>query len=271
MALRSAPGFRWTLGATLLWLGLIVLAPLGSLFVAASELTPAGAWRIVSAPRALAAYRLTFGAALIAALANGAIGFLIAWVLERRPFPGRRLVDALIDIPFALPTAVAGLTYASLYGEHGWIGRFLAPLGIRAVHNPPAIVLVLTFVSLPFVVRTLQPVIESLGVESEEAARSLGASRGQTFRWVVFPSLLPALLTGMTLAFARAVGEYGSIVFVSGNIPYETEIASLLIVGHLEEYDFAGASAVAVVLLSASLAINGAVTLLSRWGRRHDA
>lgn len=270
MAARTLPGFRLTMGATLAWLALIVLIPLASLFVTASSLSLGEFWKVVWSPRAVAAYKLTFGAALVAALANGVIGLLLAWVLVRYRFPGRNLVDGLIDIPFALPTAVAGLTFASLYAEQGWIGRFLVPLGIKAVHTPLAVGVVLVFVSLPFVVRAVQPVLEDLGTESEEAAESLGATRAQSFRWVIFPSLLPALLTGIALAFARAVGEYGSIVFVSGNIPYKTEIASLLIMGQLEEYNFAGAAAIAVVLLFASLLVNGAINLLSRWGRRHE-
>ena len=258
------------MGATLAWLGLIVLLPLVSLFVASSSLTGAEFWNNVSSPRAMAAYRLTFGAALLAALINGAVGLLIAWVLVRHDFPGKNLVNGLIDIPFALPTAVAGLTYSSLYGDKGWLGRFLAPLGIKAVYSPLAVLLVLIFISLPFVVRSIQPVLEDLGSEPEEAAQSLGASRWQTFRWVIFPSILPALLTGIALAFARAVGEYGSVVFVSGNIPYKTEIASLLVVNQLEEFNFGGASAIALVLLFASFAINGLINLLSRWSRRHE-
>lgn len=267
---RALPGFRLTMGATLAWLGLIVLLPLSSLFFTASSLTAEEFWRMVTSPRAMAAYRLTFGASILAALINGAVGLLIAWVLVRYRFPGRNIVNALIDIPFALPTAVAGLTYSSLYGERGWLGRFLFPLGIKAVYTPFAVLLVLIFVSLPFVVRTLQPVLEDLGTEPEEAAQSLGATRWQTFRHVIFPSILPALLTGIALAFARAVGEYGSVVFVSGNIPYRTEIASILVVNQLEEYNFGGAASVAVVLLVASFAINGAINLLSRWSRRHE-
>jgi sulfate transport system permease protein len=258
------------MGATLLWLGLLVLVPLASLFVTASTLSAEELWRAVSSPRAIASYKLTFGASLLAALVNGALGLLLAWVLVRYPFPGKNLVDGLIDIPFALPTAVAGLTFASLYSEGGWLGRVLVPLGIHGVHTPLAVLLVMVFVSLPFVVRSLQPVLEDLGTESEEAAQSLGASRWQTFRHVVFPSLAPALLTGIALAFARAVGEYGSIVFVSGNKPFKTEITSLLIVNRLEEYDFGGAAAVSLVLLFASFLINGTINVLSRWSRRHE-
>jgi sulfate transport system permease protein len=258
------------MGATLIWLAVLVLVPLGSLFVTVSSLSVGEFWRLVFSPRAVAAYKLTFGASLVAAVANGVLGLLLAWVLVRYEFPGRRIVDALIDIPFALPTAVAGLTYSSLYSENGWLGRFLSPWGIQAVHSRLAVILIFTFISLPFVVRSLQPVIEDLGTEPEEAARSLGATRWQTFRWVVLPSLLPALLTGVALAFARAVGEYGSVVFVSGNLPFRTEIASLLVVNQLESYNFAGASAIAVALLLASFAINGIINLLSRWSRRYE-
>jgi len=270
MARRRLPGFGLTMGATLLWLGVLVLIPLATLFVTASSLSPAELWKAVSNPRAIAAYKLTFGASLLAAVINGGLGLVLAWVLVRYDFPGKSFVDGLIDIPFALPTAVAGLTYASLYSPKGWMGQWLVPLGIWGVLTPFSVVLVMVFVSLPFVVRSLQPVLEDLGVEAEEAADSLGASRWQTLRHVVFPNVLPALLTGIALAFARAVGEYGSIVFVSGNIPFRTEIASLLIVSRLEEYDFGGAAAVAGVLLFASFAINGMINFLSRWSRRHE-
>jgi sulfate transport system permease protein len=267
---RALPGFKLTMGATLAWLGLIVLLPLSSLFFTAHSLSGPEFWRIVSSPRATAAYRLTFGASLLAALINGGVGLLIAWVLVRYKFPGKNLVNGLIDIPFALPTAVAGLTYSSLYSDHGWLGRFLAPLGIKAVYSPLAVLIVLIFISLPFVVRSIQPVLEDLGTEPEEAAQSLGASRWQTFRWVILPALLPALLTGIALAFARAVGEYGSVVFVSGNIPFRTEIASILVVNQLQEFEFGRAAAIAIVLLFASFAINGLINLLSRWSRRHE-
>lgn len=270
MTRHGLPGFRGTMGATLAWLGFLVLVPLASLFFAAASLSPAEFWKAVSSPRALAAYRVTFGAALGAALLNGGIGLLLAWVLVRYRFPGRNVVDGLIDIPFALPTAVAGLTFATLYGPEGWFGRLLAPLGIELLHTPGAVVWVLTFVSLPFVVRTVEPVLADLGSETEEAAQSLGATRWQTFRYVILPSVLPALLTGVALAFARAVGEYGSVIFVSGNLPFRTEIASVLIVNHLEQYQYGAAAAVAVVLLAASFFINGAINLLSRWSRRHE-
>lgn len=270
MTRRTLPGFGLTMGATLAWLGILVLIPLGSIFVTSSELSWEGFRRVVTSPRALASYKLTFGAALLAALINGGIGLLLAWVLVRFDFPGRKLVDALIDIPFALPTAVAGLAYSSLYAANGWLGRFLTPLGIQAVHSRLAVVVVLVFVSLPFVVRSVQPVLEDLGAEPEEAAGSLGATRWQTFRWVTFPALAPALLTGVAMAFARAVGEYGSVIFVSGNLPMKTEIAPLLIMSQLEQYSFSGASAIALVLLLASFLINGGINLLSRWSRRHE-
>jgi sulfate transport system permease protein len=270
MKRRNIPGFKTTMGATLLWLLILVLLPLSRLVTTSSGMSASDFWQTVWSPQAVAAYRLTFGAALIAALANGAIGLLIAWVLVRHTFPGKSLVNSLIDIPFALPTAVAGLTYGSLYAPNGWIGRFLSPLGISAVHNPLAVVVVLIFVSLPFVVRALQPVLEDLGTESEEAAHSLGASRWQTFRHVLFPSVLPALLTGVALAFARAVGEYGSVVFVSGNIPMKTQIAPVVIMGHIEAFEYDRASAIALVLLVASFAINGGINYLSAWSRRHE-
>jgi sulfate transport system permease protein len=270
MKRRNIPGFKTTMGATLAWLAVLVLIPLSSIFYTSWPLSAGEFWKFAWSPRAVAAYKLTFGGALVAALANGVFGLLIAWVLARYEFFGKNLVNSLIDIPFALPTAVAGLTYASLYSESGWLGRFLAPLGIQAVNSRLAVCIVLTFVSLPFVVRALQPVFEDLGADSEEAAHSLGATRWQAFRFVIFPSVLPALLTGVALAFARAVGEYGSVVFVSGNIPMRTQIAPLVIMEKLEEFNFAAASAIALVLLLASFAINGGINLLSRWSRRHE-
>jgi sulfate transport system permease protein len=250
------PGFRLALGATAAWLGLIVVIPLAALaFVAASN-SAEGFWSTAFSPRAIAAYQLTFGVALGAAIVNAFLGLLLAWILVRYSFPGKKLVDALIDIPFALPTAITGLAFATLYTSTLGSGRF-------------AIVVVLTFISLPFVVRTLQPVLEDLGTDAEEAALSLGASRWQTFRLIILPSILPALLTGVALAFARSIGEYGSVIFVSGNIPFESEIASLLIVGQLEQFKYAGAAAIAVVLLAASFALNGVINLLAQWSRRH--
>ena len=270
MRRRNIPGFKTTMGATLAWLGILVLIPLARIFTTSSGLSGSDFWKTVWSPQAVAAYELTFGAALVAALVNGGIGLLLAWVLVRYQFPGKNVVNSLIDIPFALPTAVGGLTYGSLYAPKGWIGRFLTPLGIEAVHNRLAVCIVLTFVSLPFVVRALQPVLEDLGTESEEAAHSLGATRWQTFRHVLFPSILPALLTGIALAFARAVGEYGSVVFVSGNIPMKTQIAPVVIMGHLEAFEFDRASAIALVLLVTSFGINGGINFLSRWSRRHE-
>ena len=253
---------------TLLYAGLLVLVPLAALFVKTAGLSADEFWRIVTAPRALAAYRLSFGAALAAALLNAVFGLLLAWVLARYRFPGRALVDAIVDLPFALPTAVAGLTLTAVYSANGWLGRFLVPLGLKVVFAPAGIVLALTFVGLPFVVRTVQPVLEDLDAELEEAAAVLGASRLQTFLRIVFPNLLPPLLTGFTLAFARALGEYGSIVFVSGNMPFRTEIAPLLIVTKLEQYDTAGATAIALVLLVTSFFLVFTINALQRWTRR---
>ncbi|HVE40463.1 MAG TPA: sulfate ABC transporter permease subunit CysT [Planctomycetota bacterium] len=265
---RNIPGFKTTMAATTAWLGLLVLIPLSSIVFTSWPLPTSEFWKIVWNPRAVAAYELTFGGALIAAVVNGGLGLLIAWVLARYDFFGKNFVNSLIDIPFALPTAVAGLTYSSLYGQEGWLGRFLHPLGIQAVQSRLGVCLVLTFVSLPFVVRSLQPVFEDLGTESEEAAHSLGATRWQAFRLVIFPSVFPALLTGVALAFARAVGEYGSLVFVAGT--KDTEFAPLLIMYQLEQTNFAGAAAIALVLLIASFVINGGINLLSRWSRRHE-
>jgi sulfate transport system permease protein len=253
------------MGATLASLTFIVLLPLAGLFVVASSMTAEEFWSTVTSPRALAAYQITFGGALAAALINGFVGLVLAWVLVRYTFPGKRVIDALIDIPFALPTAVTGLAFASLYSQNGWLGQ----VGLALVNSRISIVVVLTFISLPFVVRTLQPVLEDLGTDSEEAALSLGAGRWQTFRLVVLPHLIPALLTGVALAFARSVGEYGSVVFVSGNIPFQTEIASILILEQLEQYRYAGAAAIAVVLLVASFAINGLINVLALRSRRH--
>ena len=259
------PGFGPALGVTLLYVGLLVLVPLAALFVKTAGLTPPEFWRIVTAPRALAAYRLSFGAALLAALLNAGFGLLLAWVLARYRFPGRAFVDALVDLPFALPTAVAGLTLTAVFSPNGWLGRFL---GFTVAFSPLGVVLALTFVGLPFVVRTVQPVLEDLDAELEEAAAVLGASRLQTFRRIVFPNLLPPLLTGFALAFARALGEYGSIVFISGNMPFRTEIAPLLIVTKLEQYDTAGATAIALVLLVASFLLVFTINALQRWTRR---
>ncbi len=264
----ALPGFGPAVSLAGLYVGLVVVLPLAALALKAASLTGGEFVRIVTAPRALAAYRLSFGAALVAALLDAAFGLLVAWVLARYRFRGRALLDACVDLPFALPTAVAGLTLTALYSEHGWIGRFLEPLGLRVAFAPAGIVLALTFVGLPFVVRAVQPVLEELDPELEEAAGVLGASRLQAFVRVVLPNLLPPLLTGFTLAFARALGEYGSIVFISGNLPMRTEIAPLLIVTKLEQFDEAGATAIAVVLLLASFALVFAANALQRWTRR---
>src|ERR1035438_1711616 len=262
------PGFGPALGVTLLYVGLIVLAPLAALFVKTAGLSLAEFFRIVTAPRALAAYRLSFGAALAAALLNAVFGLVLAWVLARYRFRGRAFVDALVDLPFALPTAVAGLTLTAVYSSHGWLGRFLEPLGLKVAFTPAGVVLALTFVGLPFVVRTVQPVLEDLDSELEEAAAVLGASRLQTFVRIVLPNLLPPLLTAFTLACARGLGEYGSIVFVSGNMPFRTEIAPFLIVTKLEQYDTAGATAIALVLLVTSFVLVFTINALQRWTRR---
>ena len=265
---NALPGFGLTMGFTLFYLSAIVLVPFAGLVIRALELSWTDFWRLATTDRALAAYRLTFGASLIAAVANAVFGTLLAWVLVRYEFPGRRFVDAVVDFPFALPTAVAGLTLASLFAANGWLGRYLVPLGIRGAFTPLGVVIALTFVGLPFVVRTLQPVLQNLEREVEEAAATLGARRLRTFVEVIAPSLLPAVLTGLALAFARAIGEYGSIVFISGNLPFKTEIAPYLIVLRLEEYDYTGAIALAVVLLAVSFLLLGAINLLQQWASR---
>lgn len=266
---RVLPGFSLSLGYTLFYLSLLVLIPLAACFLRASQLTWSEFWAAVWNERAVAAYGLTFGASLVAALVNAFLGLLIAWVLVRYEFPLKRLADALVDLPFALPTAVAGLVYSSLYAANGWLGQYLVPLGIEGAYSRLAVVLVLTFTGLPFVVRTVQPVLESLDAEAEEAAASLGASRWQTFRRVILPMLIPPLLTGFALAFARALGEYGSVVFVSGNRRGETEIAPMLIVSHLEEFRYGEATAVAVVLLTVSFLLLAAINLLERWSKKY--
>ncbi len=265
------PGFGLTLGLTLLYLSLIVLIPLSGIFLKTASLTWGQFWSTVSHPRALAAYRLTFGASLAGALINAVFGLLVAWALVRYPFPGKRLVDALVDLPFALPTAVAGITLTALYAPSGWLGRFLEPLGIRVAFTPLGVLVALTFIGLPFVVRTVQPVLEDLDAEVEEAAAALGADRVQTFRRVILPEIWPALLTGFALAFARALGEYGSVVFISGNMPMRTEIATLLIITRLEQYDYAGATAIATVMLVASFLMLLVINLLQGWSRRRHA
>jgi sulfate transport system permease protein len=262
------PGFGLTLGFSLFYLSLVVLLPLSTLVLKSASLGGDAFWAAVSSPRVLASYRLSFGAALAGAVINGVFGLIVAWVLVRYPFPGRRVVDALVDLPFALPTAVAGIALTTLYSENGWLGRPLAALGIKTAFTPLGIAIALTFIGLPFVVRTLQPVLESLDPEVEEAAASLGASRLHTLARVVLPALYPAWLTGFALAFARALGEYGSVVFIAGNMPMKTEIAPLLIMTKLEQYDTAGATAIAVVMLVVSFALLLAINVLQSWSAR---
>jgi sulfate transport system permease protein len=268
---RILPGFRMSLGFTVFYLSLLVLVPLAACLLKASSLSFAQFWQAVWTERARAAYRLTFGASFAAAAINVLLGLLLAWVLVRYEFPFKRFFDSLIDLPFALPTAVAGLVYSNLYVQSGWLGRYLVPLGIEGSYSRLAIVLVLTFIGLPFVVRTVQPVLESLELEAEEAAALMGATRWQTFRRVLLPALYPALITGFALAFARALGEYGSVVFVSGNMPFKTEIAPVLIVQRLEEFAYAEATAIAVVLLLISLAMLAVINGLERWSKSYDA
>lgn len=265
---RVLPGFGLTMGFTLFYLSVLVLVPIAGLFLKVCNLSWADFWKLATTDRALAAYQLTFGASLAAALTNAVFGTLLAWVLVRYDFPGRRFIDALVDFPFALPTAVAGLTLASLFAENGWLGKFLVPLGIKGAFTPLGVVIALTFVGMPFVVRTLQPVLEYLDRDVEEAAATLGAGRLRTFLSVIAPTLLPPVLTGFALAFARAIGEYGSIVFISGNLPMTTEIAPYLIVIRLEEYDYLGAMALAVVLLVISFALLAIINVLEQWANR---
>jgi sulfate transport system permease protein len=265
------PGFRLALGFTLVYLLLVVLVPLSTLFWKSAGLGPAGVWAAVTTPRVVASYKLTFGAALLAAVVNGVFGLVVTWVLVRYRFPGRRVMDALVDLPFALPTAVAGIALTTLYAPNGWLGAPLEALGIKAAFTPLGIVLALVFIGLPFVVRTLQPVLESLDPEVEEAAASLGATRLQTVGRVVLPALFPAWLTAVALAFARALGEYGSVVFIAGNMPMRTEITPLLIITKLEQYDYAGATAIASVTLVASFTILLAINRLQSWSARLGA
>jgi sulfate transport system permease protein len=257
-----------TLGFTLTYLSLIVLIPLAALLVKSAGLGVAQFWALATDPRTLAALRLSFGAALAAAAINGVFGLLLAWVLVRYRFPGKRLIDAAIDLPFALPTAVAGIALASLYAPNGWVGQFLAPLGIKVAYTPLGVIVALTFVSLPFVVRTIQPVMAELERELEEASATLGARRDQTILRVLLPTLIPAWLTGVALALARAVGEYGSVIFIAGNIPYVSEIAPLLIVIRLEEFNYAGATAVAALMLAISFAMLFVINMIQAWSRR---
>ena len=269
-AQRVIPGFGLTLGLTMTYLSLIVLIPLSTLFVKTASLTWAEFWETVTSPRVLASFKVSLGCAAAAALINAVFGLLVAWVLVRYKFPGRKLVDAIVDLPFALPTAVAGIALTTLYASTGWIGRYLEPLGIKVAFAPLGIIVALTFIGLPFVVRTVQPVLEDLEAEAEEASASLGANRWQTFRRVIFPHVIPPLLTGFAMAFARGIGEYGSVVFISGNMPMKTEIVPLLIVTKLEQYDYAGATALATAALVLSFVLLLLINLLQYWaGHRH--
>lgn len=262
------PGFGLSLGFTLAYLSLIVLVPLAAAFVRTAGMSWSDFVQAVASPRVMASYRISFGASFAAGLVNVFFGLIVAWVLVRYSFPGRRIVDALVDLPFALPTAVAGIALTSIYSQNGWVGRWLEPYGIKVAFTQLGVFVALTFIGLPFVVRTMQPVLEELEPEIEEAAASLGASRRQTIWRVILPELFPALLTGFALAFARALGEYGSVVFISGNMPMKTEITPLLIITKLEQYDYRGATAIAVVLLIVSFVMLLLINLLQKWSRR---
>ena len=267
---RVLPGFNLTLGYTLFYLCLIVLIPLSALVFKTFTLTWEQFWAAVASPRVVASYQLTFGASLIAALVNVVFGLLIAWVLVRYSFPGKKVIDALVDLPFALPTAVAGISLTALLASNGWIGQLVEPYGIALAFNRNGIVIALIFIGLPFVVRTVQPVLEDFEKVLEEAATCLGATRWQTFRFVIFPAIAPALLTGFAMAFARAVGEYGSVIFIAGNMPMISEITPLIIIGKLEQYDYAGATAVAVVMLGFSFVLLLIINALQAWQRRRS-
>ncbi len=270
--LRVLPGFGLSLGYTLLYLGLIVLIPLSAVFLKTAGMSWADFVAAVASPRVMASYRLSFGASLMAAAINAFAGLLVAWVLVRYSFPGKKVVDSLVDLPFALPTAVAGIALTAIYAPTGWIGSLLLPLGIKSAFSPLGVIIAMTFVGLPFVVRTVQPVLQNLDFEIEQAAATLGAKRLTTFIRVIFPEIWPALLTGFAMAFARALGEYGSVVFIAGNMPLKTEITPLLIITKLEQYDFRGATAIAVVMLVSSFALLLGINLLQRFStRRQDA
>ena len=266
----TLPGFGLTMGFTVFYMSLIVLIPLAGLLFKASSLSWADFWQLISSNRALASYRLTFGASLAAALFNVIFGLNIAWILVRYEFPGKRLVDALVDLPFALPTAVAGITLTAIYSVNGWVGQWLEPLGVKIAYTPLGVTLALTFIGLPFVVRTVQPVLAEFEAEVEEAAACLGASRQQTIFKIILPTLLPALLTGFAMAFARAIGEYGSVVFISGNMPMRTEITPLLIMTRLEQFDYAGAAALGSVMLVISFLLLLLINGLQHWSQRHN-
>jgi len=264
------PGFGITFGFTTLYLSLIVLIPLAGLFVRTAGLTPAGVWSLISTREAVAAFKLTFGASFAAALVNTVLGPIVAWSLVRYRFPGRKLLDAIVDLPFALPTAVSGVALTAIFSpQTGWIGKYLAPLGIKTAYSQLGVFIALLFISLPFVVRTVQPALADFDPEAEEAAANLGASRWQTIRRVIFPAIMPALVTGFALGFARSLGEYGSVVFISGNIPYRTEIAPVLIVSELNQFDLDSAAAIAAVLLVASFAVLLAINVFGWWTQRH--
>ncbi|MES2975291.1 MAG: sulfate ABC transporter permease subunit CysT [Pseudomonadota bacterium] len=267
---RVLPGFNLTLGFTIFYLSLIVLIPLSALVFKTLTLSWPEIWNAVSSPRVVASYKLTFGASLIAALVNLVFGLLVAWVLVRYSFPGKKIVDALVDLPFALPTAVAGISLTALLAGNGWVGQFLEPHGIKLAYNPNGVVIALIFIGLPFVVRTVQPVLEDAEKELEEAALCLGATRLQTFMRVILPTILPALLTGFALAFARAIGEYGSVIFIAGNMPMVSEITPLIIISKLEQYDYAGATAVAVVMLLISFVLLFIINALQSWQRKRS-
>lgn len=267
---RILPGFGLTLGFTVFYLGVIVLLPLSATFWKASSLGLAEFWEVATSSRALASYRVTFGLSLLAALVNGVFGVIVAWMLVRYEFPGKKIVDAMVDLPFALPTAVAGIALATLYAPNGWIGQWFDEFGIRVAFTPAGIFVALTFIGLPFVVRTVQPVLEQAERELEEAAASLGATWWQTVRKVVLPVLFPSILTGVAMAFARAIGEYGSVIFIAGNMPMISEITPLLIVIKLEQYDYAGATALAVVMLVISFALLLVINSLQWWAARRS-
>jgi sulfate transport system permease protein len=269
--IRVLPGFKLTLGYTLLYLGLLVIIPLAATFAKTTELSWAQFTHTIFSPQAMAAYRLSFGVSFLAALVNAIFGLIVAWVLVRYDFFGKRLIDALVDLPFALPTAVAGITLATLYSPNGWIGHLLMPLGIKVAYTWLGIFIALTFIGLPFIVRTVQPVLADLDPEVEEAAASLGANRWQTFTRVLLPTISPALLTGFALAFARALGEYGSVVFISSNIPMKTQIVPLLIMSELDSFQYAKATALAVVMLIISFVMLLAINLLQWWSNRYNA
>ncbi len=262
---RVLPGFGPTLGYTLAYLSLLVLIPLAAVFLKTAELTFAEFWNVVTAPRVVASYKLSFGMSLLAAAINAVFGLMLAWALVRYSFPGKKLIDALVDLPFALPTAVAGIALTALYAKNGWIGQFLEPLGVQVAFKPLGVLVALVFIGLPFVVRTVQPILEDLDTELEEAATSLGAQRWQAFRHVILPIVFPALLTGFALAFARAVGEYGSVIFIAGNLPMVSEITPLMIITKLEQYDYTGATAIATVMLILSFALLLLINGLQAW------